>query len=342
MRCFRIKLADESLLTSEHSCTNLPNRAARNLRLAWIDAMRKKTLLFHLFFLAGYISQPTIAVESVVQQATHNTPAVALRAASPAKTVTFSQQSTQVGDRVAQRVGMELDLRTVIKQAGQVANDSSTAMRTRQQRQIEVMEVSGGQARRAQVSYPLAKQMSPGNPDPTTEISQVVEGKTYYISRVGEQLQVTDDAGAIPSKQEFEIVVGSMENFGKPNPLAEYLLGREIRVGDTLDVPLEIAAGMMGFDKMGSVEKFELRLEDLRDVDETPCAIFSATIFTTGSAESPLHIETTGSVAIEIGTARTIEATLEGPVTMTAIDNGVHYKTTGRLLMAVHSYYGSP
>ncbi|QEG33262.1 hypothetical protein [Bythopirellula goksoeyrii] len=303
--------------------------------------MRIKSLFFLLFFLARYLSQPTIAAESVVQQATHNASA-SRRVFSSGEVVTFSQQPTQVGDRVAQRVGMELDLRTVIKQAGQVANDSSTAMRTRQQRQIEVMEVSGGQARRARVSYPLAKQMSPGNPDPTTEIAQVVEGKTYFISRVGEQLQVTDDTGAIPSKQEFEIVVGSMENFGKPNPLAEYLLGREIRVGDTLDVPLEIAAGMMGFDKMGSVEKFELQLEDLRDVDETPCAIFSATIFTTGSAESPLHIETTGSVAIEIGTARTIEATLEGPVTMTAIDNGVHYKTTGRLLMAVHSYYGSP
>lgn len=304
--------------------------------------MRRMLLVSMMLLGIALSSQTRVAAESSVQQATHNAPAVRPQVAPPGQPVTFSQQPTQVGDRVAQRVGMELDLRTVIKQSGQVANDSSMAMRTRQQRQIEVLEVSGGQARRARVAYPLAKQMTPENPDPGSEIAQVVEGKTYFITRVGEQLQITDAEGAIPPKQEFTIVLGSMENFGKPNLLAEYLLARKIHVGDAFEVPIEIVAAMMGFDKMGAVEKFEMRLEDLREIDDKQCALFSAKIITTGNEESPLHIVATGKVAIEIATARTIEATLEGPVTMTAIENGVHYRTTGNLLMAVHSYYGSP
>ncbi len=298
----------------------------------------KKTVLLSLLSVATVMSSHlTFAAEPTIQQTTHQAPATLPRIVTPG--VMFAQQPTQVGDRVAQRVGMELDLLTVIKQADQVANESKTAMRTRQEREIEVLEVSGGQARRAKVSYPLARQMSPENPQPDTETAQVVEGNSYFIVRVGDQLQITDSTGAIPTRKEFEIVLGSMENFGKPNPLAEFLLARQIQVGDKLEIPLAIAASMMGFEKMGDVENFELRLEDVIVVDGKECALFGAKIVTTGSTESPLHVEATGSVAIEISTARTIEATLQGPVSMTAVENGVHYSTAGNLLMAVHSYY---
>ncbi len=301
--------------------------------------MHKTHFFYVLLVMVAICFPPAAFAEQTVLPTTYTATAPFQKPVSSTKTVVFSQQTTYVGDRVTQRVGMELGLHTVIKQAGQIANDSKTAMRSRQEREIEVLEVTNGQARRARVSYPLAREMSPENPKPEIEVSQEVEGKSYLITRSGTQLLITDSSGAIPTRKEFEIVLSSMENFGKANPLAEFLLSQEIQIGDTLKVPTEIAANMMGFDKMGEVEKFELRLEELREVDGRQCALFYATIATVGSTQAPLRIVATGSVAIEIATGRTIEATLKGPVTMKSIENGVFYNTSGDLLMAVQSYY---
>ncbi|TWU30062.1 hypothetical protein [Bythopirellula polymerisocia] len=300
------------------------------------------TLHLYLSSLALALSSHGMSsAEPSVQQATHTEKISTTKDTALSKHITFSQQPTRVGDRVVQRVGMELELRTVIEQAGQVASDSKTAMRSRQEREIEVLEVTGGQALRAKVFYPLARQMSPENPQPDQESAQVVEGKSYMIVRDQDQLIITDSAGAIPTREEFEVVLKSMENFGKPNPLAEFLLARQIQIGDTLNVPLEIAADMMGFSKMGDVRKFELRLDELRTADGRECAVFTARIATAGNSEAPLHVVATGSVAIEIATSRTIEATLKGPVTMALTENGIGYRSSGELLMAVHSYYPS-
>src|SRR5690606_15644023 len=135
--------------------------------------------------------------------------------------VRFLPPTTTVGERVIQRVGMELSIHTVMKQAGKIAHDSQTNLRNRQQREIEVLEVANGKAVRAKVHYPLSRRMSAENTDPADETAQVVEGKSYFITRSGERLLVTDMDGAIPPRQEYDIVVSSMESFGQPNLLAE-------------------------------------------------------------------------------------------------------------------------
>ena len=75
---------------------------------------------------------------------------------------------------------------------------------------------------------------------------------------------MTDLDGAIPPRNEYDIVMNTMESFGQPNLLAEFLLPREIRIGERLEVLADIAKKMLGFDSLGDVQKFELYLQEVR------------------------------------------------------------------------------
>jgi hypothetical protein len=293
-------------------------------------------------FLLAYVSivftTLASAEQPVVQTAIHTAP---ITAPTTGQVVQFSQATTTVGERVAQRVGMELNLHTVIKQSGQIAHDGNTALRRRQERTIEVLDVVENRARKAKVTYRLSRVMSSENPDAANEITQAVEGKSYLITRDSSNLMVTDIEGAIPTQQEFEIVVNSMESFGQPNPLATFLLTREIHVGDRLEVPLNVASKMMGFDSLGEVQRFELHLTEVKEINGKQCAVFAATIAALGKPDNPLNVQAQGNVLIEIATCRTLEATLTGPLSLQTTDQNTEYTANGDLLLAIRSQYSA-
>ncbi len=293
-------------------------------------------------FLLAYVSivftTLASAEQPVVQTAIHTAP---ITSPTTGQVVQFSQATTTVGERVAQRVGMELNLHTVIKQSGQVAHDGNTALRRRQERTIEVLDVVENRARKAKVTYRLSRLMSTENLEAANETTQAVEGKSYLITRDGSNLMVTDIEGAIPTQQEFEIVVNSMESFGQPNPLATFLLTREIRVGDRLEVPLDVASKMMGFDSLGEVQRFELHLTEVKEINGKQCAVFAATIAALGKPDNPLNVQAQGNVVIEIATCRTLEATLTGPLSLQTTDQNTEYTATGDLLLAIRSQYSA-
>lgn len=276
------------------------------------------------------------AEDSGVQMASH-----VAAPPSRAEVIRFKPATTTVGEHVVQRVGMELSIHTVMKQAGKIAHDSQTNMRSRQQREIEVLEVVDGKAVRARVHYPLSRRMSPENADPADEIAQVVEGKSYFIARSGDRLLVTDMDGAIPPRQEYDIVVSSMESFGQPNLLAEFLLSQELHLGDRLQVPGDVAKKMMGFDTLGTVQKFELYLQEVKDIGGNSCAVFTADIAAMGDPANPLQVQARGNVVIELNTCRTLEATLTGPLSLVSVEQETQYSATGDLLLAIRSQYGA-
>lgn len=276
------------------------------------------------------------AQDSGVQPASH-----VASAAPVGQSIRFSRPTTSVGERVVQRVGMELGIHTVVKQSGKVAHEGDTNMRSRQEREIEVLEVTDGKAVRAAVSFPLSRSLSPENPDPADEVAQPVEGKSYVITRRGETLLVTEPDGAIPPRAEYDIVVNTMESFGQPNLLAEFLLPRELRIGERLQVPVDIAKKMLGFDSFGDVQKFELFLQEIKSVDGKNCAIFVADIVAQGNAENPLNVQASGNVIIELATSRTLEATLTGPLSLVSREQQTEYSATGDVLLAIRSQYGT-
>lgn len=278
-----------------------------------------------------------------VQPATHVAP-VRLPALTATSVAEFSQQPAQVGDRVAQQIDLELNLDTSIIQSGQVAHQEETSMQRRQQRLVEVVEVADGKVCRARVTFSRSRHKSSENEDPEQELVGPVEGKSYLLTRQGKQLLVTDPQGAIPPREEFEIVLGSMQSLGLPNPLAQYLLERTIHVGQTLELPEEIAEQMLGFgNELGQVKKFELQLKDLSTFEGAPCAVFSAVIEVAGSADNPMKIDIAGPVVILTETCRTVVTDLSGPLSFDAIERtsqgSFQHQAAGTMRASVRARY---
>ena len=282
------------------------------------------------------------AEETGVQPTTYTTPRTTLPQEGE---VTFSQQTARVGDRVSQTVGVELDVETTITQAGQQAHSSETSMRRRQQRRIEIVALEKERVCRALVTYPLSRITTSESDDPGKEIVQAVEAKSYFVTRQGEQLLVTDRQGSLPPKKEFEMVATSLQNFGLPNPLVKFLLGRTVRVGERLVLPQEIGEQLMGFGgELGKVEKFELELKAIRTIDEQPCAVFAATIEAEGQEASPVRIHAHGQIVIQTETSRVVLAKLSGPLTLSAVEQTAEgpfeYAARGGMRVSIASRYG--
>ena len=261
------------------------------------------------------------------------------------ESITFSQEPARIGDRIAQLVNTSLDLESTIFQADQLANQSSSKMRRQQQRFIEVTKVDEGRVREAHVTFPISKLQTPESENPEQEVTQPVEGKSYFVTRDGNRLLVRDTEGSIPPLEEFEIVVGSLQTFGLPSPLAKFLLGRTLQLGDQLQVPPQIAAEMLGFDAhFGRVQNFEFLLQEFRMIDEQPCAIFQATIEAVGQPADPVKMKVEGQVIIQTNTCRTVSAELAGPISLSVTEQTQEgkfdYSALGKMRVAINSQYG--
>lgn len=278
-----------------------------------------------------------------VEQATHVQPQTDLPPSGP---IRFAQQPGAVGDRVVQRVAMQLDLQTSIVQSGQIAQQQDTLMKRGQKRTVEVLEVVEGRVRRAHVTFDHSRQLLPTGNGEGQEETQSVEGKTYELTRVGEQLQIRYPDGSTPPLDEFEIVFGSMQSFGLPNPLAEFLLGRSFQIGQTLQMPRKIAKRMLGFgNELGEVSKFELTLQEVKEYQGSMCAVFAANILVGGGPGSPVSLKVTGPVLVRLDSCRTVLADFTGPMSMNSIEQtsqgSYQHQATGTIRVAVRSQYGS-
>lgn len=285
-----------------------------------------------------------------VEQATHVQPqaaSVPIQTA-PVQTapIQFAQQPSAVGDKVVQQVAMQLDLKTSIVQSGQIAQQQDTTMKRGQERKVEVLEVVDGRVRRAYVTFEHSRQQLPTGEGEGQEETQAVEGKTYELTRDGEQLRIRYPDGSTPPLEEFEVVFGSMQSFGLPNPLAEFLLGHSFQIGQTLEMPREIAERMLGFgNELGEVSKFELTLQEVKEHGGGMCAVFAADILVGGGAGSPVSLEVTGPVLVRLDTCRTVLADFTGPMSMNSVEQtsqgNFQHQATGTVRVAVRSQYGS-
>lgn len=271
-------------------------------------------------------------------------------ATSPAgPPVRFRQQPAVAGDRVEQRLGVHLDLATKITQSGQTAHESTNRMRRQQHRVLQVLEVADGRAVRAEASFPVSRRQSPENTDPDELAVQPIEGKTYLMRRDGEQLVLTDLAGHIPPQEEHKLAFESLENVGKPNPLAALLVERHVAVGQRILVPRDLVEQLLGFDDpIGAVRRFELTLHRVLPTDAehpAPRAVFQTRIEIVPNDASPLEITLAGSMIVETTTCRLASVELAGPVRLSSIERtagGIfQFSAGGELNLAIRSDYGA-
>jgi len=288
-------------------------------------------------------------VDSAVQPASSRGPVTQqpISIPSAALKARFEQRPTQVGDRVLQSLQVQMDLSTRIVQSGQTAHEGVSSLRREQRRQVDVTQVVDGKLRQARVRFVAARSRGAEAKQDEPLSSQPIEGKEYIVERAGEQLLVTDLQGDIPPLEEYKLVVDALQSLGRPNPLATYLVGREISVGQSLKVPREVASKLLNLTPdMGEVRLFELtlqRVSRLPDKTDGQVAEFLAKINTVARTGSQLTTTIAGRVVIEVDTCRTLEARLTGPVNLSAVERtplGIYqYIANGGVRVAVESEY---
>ena len=162
-----------------------------------------------------------------------------------AAAITFTSQSPTRGHRIHQTVDVRTKANVVFEQSQQVIFDENRDERNRQQRDVEVLETGPDPPTLARVTYAKAT---------TKELNQLghratpqpVAGKTYLVARVDGELQVTYPDGRQPPRDEWAIVAANMRSLGKPNPLAQFLNGRTVQIGEQLTLPPHIAKELLG------------------------------------------------------------------------------------------------
>jgi len=304
--------------------------------------MRPFSVLALLLTARVAIAQTSVRTDADVVPANATSPTNG----SQRQIVRFQQQPTQVGDRVVQRLGVHLNIATKITQSGQTAHESTNDMRRQQQRTIEVLEVVEGRSTKARASFEVSRRQSPEYANPNELTTQPIEGKTYLMARAGDELRITDLEGAIPPLEEYKLVAESLENVGKPNPLATILVDRQVAVGQRIHVPREMVQQLLGFDDVGTVHRFELtltRVEPADDKHASECGVFAAAIEVLPNDASPLAIMLNGEMTVETETCRLASVQLNGPVQMSSIERtgaGIfQYSAGGEMKLAIRSQY---
>ena len=124
-----------------------------------------------------------------------------------------------------------------------------------------------------------------------------------------------------------------MDTLGRPNPLADFLGGHTVHVGDKLSLPHEVAERLLGLgDDLGQVSRFELVLTDVKTVERhAECGVFSASIDAASTNASQMRMQVDGSLVIQAGTCRAIEADFRGPLGMSETRGSLteKYQLTG-------------
>jgi hypothetical protein len=295
------------------------------------------------------------------------TPATALTPATPGvpvgPRVAFTQRETAVGDRAVQRTGMQLNVRTRIVQSGQIAHDSTSEIRSQQQRTVDVTGVTEGRATKARVAFQVARRQSPDSAKPTELSPVAIEGKSYLLERNGEELKITDAKGGIPPEDELKLVSEALAGVGKPNPLAVVLAGRELAVGQRIFVPRDLAKSLLnlGSADLAEVNRFELTLDRIvpakdattsdefmtsRDVSMTSSdvAVFKVKIDVQPGEGGELGVTLSGEMGVEPVGCRLASVDLTGPVHVSTIERtqmGIfQYSMDGELKLAIRSEFG--
>lgn len=257
-----------------------------------------------------------------------------------AQQATFAKRAPRVGDQTEQKVRVEVQLHTRMRAGVKVLEEADSRLERDHSRIITAERVEGGRATTAKVEYQLAQTSTggqPASPEPVHE-------KTYRCKREKEALRVETASGGLPPMAEFQIVANHMESLGRDNPLAGFLDGRTVTVGEKLALPPEVAALLLGIgDQLGEATRFDLTLESLDNVEGESCATFRAEVEAASTGAAQMRFIVAGTLVIQVQGCRAVACELSGPIGMSetrfAPGEPVQHDGTGRLRVAIQSRY---
>jgi hypothetical protein len=266
-----------------------------------------------------------------------------------ASSVQFDRRMPQVGDQTEQTLDVSMQFDTVVRQGQEIFNRGKMSIKRHQRRQMTTTDVDAGMTLAVLVRYLQATKETAAGPtledlQSAEALPQPVQGKAYRCRREGEKLHVADEAGSIPPLDEYEVVAANMESLGRANPLAQYLAGRTVAVGDELVLPNDVAEKLLGLgEELGQVTRFALKLEDIRTIDGMRCAAFRASVDAASTDSTQMRLQVEGPLVVQVDTCRAVQACFSGPVGMSETRGSLtatyQMTATGRMHVDIASTY---
>lgn len=261
---------------------------------------------------------------SAFAQQPANTGAVRPASYQAATECQFQYRPAKPGERYRQQVQYGVNLKTQIRQSGQVVADSHQRIARLQQRRVEVLPKGSDASTVVRVTFDRAQQQIGGPKGPMKEVPQPVQGKTYVVSRHGEApLSIQNVDGTEVPTEELEILRIAMDAVGRTNPLGQFLNGKSLRVGQQIELPKEVATTMFssgGKSAPEGIERFVLTLRNIESHEarpQSPIAIFDTTIVMTDKLHADGRVQIAGQMVLDIRSCRALSTNIEGPLHIT-------------------------
>lgn len=252
-----------------------------------------------------------------------------------AQSVTFGHRAAEPGDTIDQSMRVEMRLDQTGRRGNKILEQNKSTQDRDQRRRVTATEIADGRVVEATVHFFEAR--SEHNGEATVE---PVVGKAYVCRRKGDTLEVTTPEGLVPPIMEYALVSRAMATLGTASPLAEFLAGKTLAVGDRLDLPAELAQKALGFDsEMGEVNRFGLQLDAVEEGATGPIARFTAEIEASGSGSQQMGLLVTGAFGIEARSCRVVSADLAGPLVMSVVVGDYTVDAKGKMRLALASQY---
>ena len=189
----------------------------------------------------------------------------------------------------------------------------------------EVLAVENGLIMKLKVTYTKAFK-DEKKPKGGTTGAKPTEGKTYVVEKKGDDVVVTDEAGAAVPKDEEEIVIDDHDgSLGKPDPFMAGFPTRPLKKGERvteLEVALQayfIASTVERSQKKGkdgpSFTDFEVTFRGV----EGDIGLFDMKMKLAGDESGVMHLDVpfVGTLKVRVADAWPHEIKLEGNMTMT-------------------------
>jgi hypothetical protein len=227
------------------------------------------------------------------------------------KAVTFVFQPVIEGQQITQQVSVRTNATRTFEQSEQIISSSDYHIRNDQIRHITVLDANPQHSARIKVKYARAI-VKVGKGLTAKSQPQPVAEKSYIVTRVDGELQVTDLQGSTPPETELDIVRSNMQWVGQANPLAQFLNGRTLMLGESLQLPRHLAADLFGgTNRLGKVDRVTLTLRRIRRVRGRECGVFDAALIGESPAGDTPNVWIRGDIAVEIATCRSMDTKMD-------------------------------
>lgn len=237
--------------------------------------------------------------------------------AAPAH-ITFKNTPPQIGESAPQYFNFKIEFTD--------ESGVSTEVIRSQKRLVTIEDVAQGVANKARVRFDEAgsRNTTSQKDKPRSRPTQLIEpvtGQTYIVSRNEAGLSVVYENGETPGELESAYVLRTLATFGLPNPLAVFLHGRKVKIGESLQLPAKAAIGLMGLDNAeGAKAKCQLKLSKLASKEERMEAVFEMELEARQADGMLTHLA--GTLRLDPATCRVIHLDAKGPFELPEIAAG--------------------